>query len=99
MAARSAAEELAGATPGVLSVQNELVADDEIAANLERALRSSGIQLEALEVSVLLGQVKLKGIAATASDGQAAARLASSVPGVESVVSELTVRESDEVRL
>ena len=48
---------------------------------------------------MLLGQVKLKGIAATASDGQAAARLASSVPGVESVVSELTVRESDEVRL
>ena len=98
-AARSAAEELAAATPGVLSVQNELVADDEVAANVERALRSSGIQLEALEVSVLLGQVKLKGIAATASDGQAAARLASSVPGVESVVSELTVRESDEVRL
>ena len=98
-AARSAAEELAAATPGVLSVQNELVADDEIAANIERALRSSGIQLEALEVSVLLGQVKLKGIAATASDGQAAARLASSVPGVESVVNELSVRESDEARL
>ena len=62
-------------------------------------MRSSGIQLEALEVSALLGQVKLKGIAATASDGQAAARLASSVPGVESVVNELTVRESDEARL
>lgn len=93
--ARLAAEELATATRGVLSVQNELVADDELAGRVERALRSGGIHVDDVQVAVLLGQVKLSGVAASAADREAASQLASSVPGVDSVVNQLQVRRSD----
>jgi Mg2+/Co2+ transporter CorC/osmotically-inducible protein OsmY len=93
-AARLAAEQLVAATRGVLSVQNELVADDELAVRVERALCSSGIHVDDVQVSVLLGQVKLSGAAASAGEREAAARLAASVPGVESVVNQLEVRGS-----
>ena len=93
-AARLAAEQLVATTRGVLSVQNELVADDELAVRVERALCSSGIHVDDVQVSVLLGQVKLSGAAASAGEREAAARLAASVPGVESVVNQLEVRGS-----
>ena len=61
-AARLAAEELAATTRGVLSVQNQLVADDEVAVSVERALCSSGIKLEDLEALAGLRQVNLGGV-------------------------------------
>ena len=50
--------------------------------------------MDDVQVSVLLGQVKLSGAAASAGEREAAARLAASVPGVESVVNQLEVRGS-----
>jgi Mg2+/Co2+ transporter CorC/osmotically-inducible protein OsmY/sporulation protein YlmC with PRC-barrel domain len=86
-----AAEQLASTTPGVLSVRDELIADDEVAANIERALQNAGLPLTDLEVAVLLGQVKLRGRVATRPDREAAERVARSVPGVESIVNDLVV--------
>jgi osmotically-inducible protein OsmY len=88
-----AAEQLASTTPGVLSVRDELIADDEVAANIERALRDAGLPLTDLEVAVLLGQVKLRGRVATRLDREAAERVARSVPGVESIVNDLAVAD------
>jgi osmotically-inducible protein OsmY len=76
---RQAASEIAGRQHGVVAVQNDLEADDEIAARVRAALEAAGI--EGVEVSVLLGRVKLRGAAATPD----AIRIAEGVPGVESV--------------
>ena len=56
-------------------------------------LRARSLQLEDLGVSVLLGQVRLRGRAATAQDRHAAEVVAGAVPGVESVVDELEVQD------
>jgi osmotically-inducible protein OsmY len=80
-----AVQELAASTRGVLSVKNELLADDEIAANVEHALRSAGLPLNDLAVSVLLGQVKLRGIPPSPEVRDKAMQNARSVAGVHSV--------------
>jgi magnesium and cobalt transporter len=92
---KQAAEELAASTRGVLAVDNNVIADDELAARIEAELRASGVQLEDLEVSVLLGQVRLRGRAATPADRDAADRLVRAVPGVESVANELALPYGD----
>jgi osmotically-inducible protein OsmY len=90
---KRAAEELAASVPGVVSVTNEAIADDELADSLKHALRAAGVQVEDLEVSVLLGQVKLRGHAATPDDSRRAEQLARSFPGVQSVVNQLAIEQ------
>src|ERR1700730_6848428 len=90
---KQAAEELAASVRGVLSVDNQLIADDELAIHVQAALRARSLQLEDLDVSVLLGQVRLRGRAVTAQDRRAAEVVAGAVPGVESVVDELEVQD------
>ena len=69
---KQAAEELAASVRGVLSVDNQLIADDELAIHVQAALRARSLQLEDLDVSVLVGQVRLRGRAVTAQDRRAA---------------------------
>jgi osmotically-inducible protein OsmY/sporulation protein YlmC with PRC-barrel domain len=89
---KRAAEELARTTPGVLAVDNEVIADDELAAEVERALRADPrLHFEELEVLVLLGQVKLRGRVPTPDERRHAGELARHVAGVESVVNQLGV--------
>ena len=90
---KQAAEELAASVRGVLSVDNQLIADDELAIHVQAALRARSLQLEDLDVSVLLGQVRLRGRAVTAQDRRAAEVVAGAVPGVESVVDELELQD------
>jgi Mg2+/Co2+ transporter CorC/osmotically-inducible protein OsmY len=90
---KRAAEELAASVPGVVSVTNEAIADDELADSLKHALRAAGVQVEDLDVSVLLGQVKLRGHAATPDDSRRAEQLARSFPGVQSVVNQLAIEQ------
>jgi osmotically-inducible protein OsmY len=89
---RLAAQELAACTRGVLMVDNKLIADDELASMIEHELRANGVQVEGLEVSVLLGQVRLRGRAATPAERDKAERIASGVAGVESVKNDLVVQ-------
>ena len=86
---KQAAEQLARGTSGVLSVDNQLIADEELVVGVERALRGEGLDIQDLEVSALLGRVTLRGRAATPEVSAAAERLARGVPGVESVVNKL----------
>ena len=88
---KQAAEDLARATPGVLSVDNQLIADDDIVAGVEHALRRRGIDIQDLEVAALLGEVTLRGQAATEDVIATAVDLARGVPGVRAVVNELRV--------
>jgi osmotically-inducible protein OsmY len=87
------AQDLAAATRGVLAVDNQLIADDELVVSIEHALRAHGLQLEDLEVSTLLGQVTLRGRASTPDDREAAERLVRRLPGVESVVNDFEVKQ------
>jgi osmotically-inducible protein OsmY len=80
-----AAQELAAATRGVLRVNNELLADDEIAAHVEHELRSAGVPMDNVTVSVLLGQVNLRGLAPSPEVRERAVRIARATDGVESV--------------
>jgi len=89
---KQAAEQLARGTSGVLSVDNQLIADEELVVGVEQALRGEGLDIEDLEVSALLGRVTLRGRAATPEVSAAAERLARGVPGVESVVNKLFTR-------
>jgi Mg2+/Co2+ transporter CorC/osmotically-inducible protein OsmY/sporulation protein YlmC with PRC-barrel domain len=90
---KRAAEELAANVPGVVSVTNQAIADDELAISLEHALRAAGVQVEDLEVSVLLGQVKLRGHTLTPDDSRRAEQLVRGFPGVQSVVNQLAVEQ------
>jgi Mg2+/Co2+ transporter CorC/osmotically-inducible protein OsmY len=94
-ALKLAAEELVASTPGVVAVHNELIADDELALSVERALRASGLQLSELEISVLLGLVKLRGRAATKADRETAANIARAIPGVETVANDLALQTAE----
>jgi osmotically-inducible protein OsmY len=94
-ALKLAAEELVASTPGVVAVHNELIADDELALSVERALRASGLRLSELEISVLLGLVKLRGRAATKADREAAANIARAIPGVETVANDLALQTAE----
>jgi putative hemolysin len=87
-----AAEELAAQTRGVLAVDNKLIADDELAARIERELRANGVHVDGIDVSVLLGQVRLRGQAATPAERDVADRIARTVAGVESVKNDLAVQ-------
>ena len=89
---KRAAEEVAASVPGALSVDNQLIADDALAASVEAALRSGDAHLEDLEVSVLLGRVRLRGKAATPQDRRAAEKVARAVTGVESVANDMEVK-------
>jgi osmotically-inducible protein OsmY len=88
---KRAAEELAAQTRGVLAVENKLITDDELAARIEQELRASGVHTDDIEVAVLLGQVRLRGQAATPAERDIADRLARAVAGVESVKNDLAV--------
>jgi osmotically-inducible protein OsmY len=90
---KSAAQVLAATTRGVLAVDNQLIADDELVVSIEHALRAQGLQVEGLEVSALLGLVTLRGRAQTPEDREAAERLVRLLPGVESVVNDLEVKQ------
>jgi hypothetical protein len=72
-------------------VENESIADDELAVSLRHALRSEGVRIEGLELSTLLGQVKLRGRAATPDNSRMAEPLARNFPGVHSVANALEV--------
>jgi osmotically-inducible protein OsmY len=91
---KRAAEDLVAGVPGAVTVDNQAIADDELAVSLEHALRAEGVQVEDLDVSVLLGQVKLRGRAVTLDDRIRAERLARSFHGVQSVVNQLAVEQS-----
>jgi osmotically-inducible protein OsmY len=86
---KRAAEELARGVRGVLSVTNDVLADDEIARQVEDAMAE--LRVADVEVRVLLGQVTLRGWVESPEQRRAAAHLARSVPGVRSVVNELSV--------
>jgi Mg2+/Co2+ transporter CorC/osmotically-inducible protein OsmY len=88
---KRAAEELAAQTRGVLAVENKLIADNELAARIEQELRASGVHTDDIEVAVLLGQVRLRGQAATPAERDIADRIARAVAGVESVKNDLAV--------
>jgi Mg2+/Co2+ transporter CorC/osmotically-inducible protein OsmY/sporulation protein YlmC with PRC-barrel domain len=94
---KEAAGELAAHTRGVLAVDNNLIADDALATRIKTELRANDVRLEDLEVSVLLGQVRLSGRAKTSADRAAAERLVRARPDVQSVKNDLTV-ESSELR-
>jgi hyperosmotically inducible protein len=87
-----AAEELAAQTRGALAVDNKLIADDELAARIEQELRANGVHMDGIDVSVLLGQVRLRGQAATPAERDIADRIARTVVGVESVKNDLAVQ-------
>jgi Mg2+/Co2+ transporter CorC/osmotically-inducible protein OsmY len=90
---KMAAHELAAATRGVLSVDNQLIADDELVVSTEQAVLAAGLPLDRLEVSALLGQVTLRGQVVRPEDREAAERIARRVPGVESVVNHLRLKQ------
>jgi osmotically-inducible protein OsmY/sporulation protein YlmC with PRC-barrel domain len=91
---KQVAEEIAAAVPGVLSVENEVVADDELADRVEHALRADArLEREDLEVVALLGMVELRGRVATPEQREAAAETAGRVSGVENVVNKLEVAQ------
>jgi osmotically-inducible protein OsmY len=87
-----AAEELAASTRGVLAVGNNLIADDELAIKIEHELRANGVQVDNLDVSVLLGQVRLGGRASTLAERDKAERIARAVGGVASIKNDLEVQ-------
>jgi osmotically-inducible protein OsmY len=91
---KRAAEELVASVLGVVAIDNQAIADDELAVSLEHTLRGEGVQIEDLQVSVLLGQVKLRGRAATLDDSRRAEQLARGFSGVQSVVNQLAVEQS-----
>jgi osmotically-inducible protein OsmY len=92
---RELAGEVATRVPGVLRVENALIADDELAAEVERALLADErLHAVDLQVDVLLGVVELRGSVATPDERDEAARVASRVPGVEAVTNTLEVRSS-----
>jgi Mg2+/Co2+ transporter CorC/osmotically-inducible protein OsmY len=91
---KEAAHELVARVPGVVAVDNQAIADDEISVGLEHALRGAGVHIEELDVATLLGQVKLRGRAASPEDSRAAERLARSFPGVQLVVNDLAVEQA-----
>jgi Mg2+/Co2+ transporter CorC/osmotically-inducible protein OsmY len=91
---KRAVEELVASARGVLAVDNDLVADDELAANVEQALATERLEHSKLKVSVLLGQVTLRGRVASPENRRAAERVARAIPGVQSVVNALAVRRS-----
>jgi osmotically-inducible protein OsmY len=94
---KRAAEELAASVPGVVAVDNQAIADEELAIRLEQALRAAGVHVDDLDVAVLLGQVKLRGRAAALDDSHRAEELARRFSGVQSVVNQLTVVEQPHV--
>jgi osmotically-inducible protein OsmY len=78
--------------PGVLDVEDELVADDQLVAQVERALRADArLEIEDLEVVALLGMVELLGRVPSPDQREAAVETARRVSGVEDVVSKLEV--------
>lgn len=87
-----ATEELAASTRGVLAVENNLIADDELAIKIEHELHTNGVQLDSLDVSVLLGQVRLRGQASTPAERDTAERIARDVAGVASIKNDLGVQ-------
>jgi osmotically-inducible protein OsmY len=94
---KEAAAEVARSTPGVLSVDNQLIADKELVSAVEHALRSEGVHAADLEITALLGRVTLRGRVASRADRDAVERLALTVPGVESVFNAIEVVSADRI--
>jgi len=82
--------------PGVRTVQNQLVADDELKRAVSLALEqepSLQDDFPGIHVDTLAGAVILWGEVSTGADRDRAAGVAENVPGVRKVVNDLRVRE------
>lgn len=85
-ARRIDAELLARRIRGVLEVRNELISDDELEIEVERALRRDDrIVIQDAHIQAVLGLVALRGRVATAQQRDLAAQIARHVPGVQAV--------------
>jgi len=92
---RRQAELIAGAVPGVLDVRNRLVADDELAAEVDRALkRVDGVTISRLRVDVFLGLVRLRGTVGSSSQRALATSVARSFAGVRAINNALQIEVS-----
>jgi osmotically-inducible protein OsmY len=84
--------------PGLAELHNELIADNELAANVSMALaRDSRTATQHIGVYPKFGQVHLRGRALTAEARQDAGTIAATVPGVNSVVNELLIDPNAQV--
>ena len=91
---KNTVEKIVRAVKGVTSVENKIVADDEVEIAVAQALaadpRTRG-GFPGIVVGVVFGIVFIKGVAASAAMKSAAAELAGKVPGVVRVSEELAV--------
>ena len=87
------AELIARRVGGVLDVRNLLVADDELAWTVERALKQDDrLEIEVLSVEAILGLVHLRGRVGTPEQRAGAAEVARHVPGVQAINNALDVQ-------
>ena len=89
---RREAELIARRVPGVLDVRNELVPDDALEVQVERALKhDERLQVQDLAVEALLGLVRLRGRVHTPEQRELAAQIARHEIGVQAVSNALRV--------
>ena len=83
---RREAELIAGRVPGVLDVRNELIPDEVLEMQVERALKhDERLQVVDLSIEALLGLVRLRGQVRTPEQRELAAQIARHVLGVQAV--------------
>ena len=88
---RIVADQIQG-VPGISELHNDLIADNELAATVSRALAADPrLREERIGVYPALGQVHLRGMVHTADARTAAAEVARRAPGVGGVLNELHV--------
>jgi osmotically-inducible protein OsmY len=84
--------------PGLAELHNELIADNELAANVSMALaRDARTANQHIGVYPKFGEVHLRGRTLTAEARQDAGTVVATVPGVKSVVNELLIDPNAQV--
>lgn len=84
--------------PGLATVHNELIADSDLAATIAGALAADPrLREQHIGVYPMLGVVRLRGAVRTREARDVATQIAAAVPGVEQVITELTVNPDADV--
>lgn len=77
---------------GLAEIHNELITDQELAADISAALaRDPRTTEERIGVYPILGKVRLRGSVRTAGAREAAEQLATAIPGADEIINELRV--------